>query len=91
MKEFINRTEDVVEEMMQGLAVLHPSSTRLLGHKVMVRADPEQAHVQQVAVIAGYISVGMLSAAVSEKSSLRQAVTRSSPRSRLSRKSPVRF
>jgi dihydroxyacetone kinase len=75
MKKFINRTADVVEEMMQGLAVLHPSSTRLLGHKVMVRADAEQAHDQQVAVIsgggsghepahAGYIGVGMLSAAV---------------------------
>jgi dihydroxyacetone kinase len=75
MKKFINRSEDVVEEMMQGLAVLHPSSTRLLGHKVMVRADAEQAHDQQVAVIsgggsghepahAGYIGVGMLSAAV---------------------------
>jgi triose/dihydroxyacetone kinase / FAD-AMP lyase (cyclizing) len=75
MKKFINRPEDVVEEMMQGLAVLQPSSTRLLGHKVMVRADGEQAHDQQVAVIsgggsghepahAGYIGVGMLSAAV---------------------------
>jgi dihydroxyacetone kinase len=75
MKKFINRPEDVVEEMMQGLAVLHPSSARLLGHKVMVRADAEQGHVQQVAVIAGggsghepahagYIGVGMLSAAV---------------------------
>jgi dihydroxyacetone kinase len=75
MKKFINRPEDVVEEMMQGLAVLHPSSARLLGHKVMVRADAEQAHVQQVAVIAGggsghepahagYIGIGMLSAAV---------------------------
>jgi dihydroxyacetone kinase len=53
MKKFINRPEDAVEEMMQGLAVLHPSSDRLLGHKVMVRADAEQAHVQQVAVIAG--------------------------------------
>jgi triose/dihydroxyacetone kinase / FAD-AMP lyase (cyclizing) len=53
MKKFINRPEDVAEEMMQGLAVLHPSSARLLGRKVMVRADAEQAHVQQVAVIAG--------------------------------------
>jgi triose/dihydroxyacetone kinase / FAD-AMP lyase (cyclizing) len=75
MKKFINRPEDVVEEMMQGLAVLHPSSARLSGHKVMVRADAKQAHVQQVAVIAGggsghepahagYIGIGMLSAAV---------------------------
>ena len=75
MKKFINRPEHVVEEMMQGLAVLHPSSARLLGHKVMVRADAERARDQQVAVLsgggsghepahAGYIGVGMLSAAV---------------------------
>jgi dihydroxyacetone kinase len=61
--------------MMQGLAVLHPSSARLLGHKVMVRADAERARDQQVAVFsgggsghepahAGYIGIGMLSAAV---------------------------
>jgi triose/dihydroxyacetone kinase / FAD-AMP lyase (cyclizing) len=75
MKKFINRPEDVVEEMMRGLTVLHPSSARLLGHKVMVRADAERARDQQVAVLsgggsghepahAGYIGVGMLSAAV---------------------------
>ncbi len=75
MKKFINRPEDVVEEMMQGLAVLHPSSARLLGHKVMVRADAERARDQQVAVLSGggsghepahegYIGVGMLSAVV---------------------------
>jgi dihydroxyacetone kinase len=75
MKKFINRPEDVVEEMMQGLAVLHPSSARLLGHKVMVRADAERARDQQVAILSGggsghepahegYIGVGMLNAAV---------------------------
>jgi triose/dihydroxyacetone kinase / FAD-AMP lyase (cyclizing) len=75
MKKFINRPKDVVEEMMQGLAVLHPSSARLLGHKVIARADAKQTRDQQVAVIsgggsghepahAGYIGVGMLSAAV---------------------------
>jgi dihydroxyacetone kinase len=75
MKKFINRPEDVVEEMMQGLAALYSGSIRLLGHKVMVRADAEQARDPQVAVLsgggsghepahAGYIGVGMLSAAV---------------------------
>ena len=75
MKKFINRPEDVVEEMLQGLAVLHPGSARLPGHKVMIRADAEQAREQQVAVLsgggsghepahAGYIGAGMLSAAV---------------------------
>jgi triose/dihydroxyacetone kinase / FAD-AMP lyase (cyclizing) len=55
--------------------VLHPSSARLLGHKVMVRADAERARDQQVAVLSGggsghepahegYIGIGMLSAAV---------------------------
>ena len=75
MKKFINRPEDAVEEMMQGLAVLHPSSARLFGHKVIVRADAERTRDQQVSVLSGggsghepahegYIGVGMLSAAV---------------------------
>src|SRR5271165_5278836 len=61
--------------MLQGLAVLHPGSARLAGYKVMVRADSEQARHQQVAIIsgggsghepahAGYVGVGMMSAAV---------------------------
>jgi dihydroxyacetone kinase len=75
MKKFINRPEDVVEEMLQGLVVLYPGSARLAGHKVIVRADAEHARDQQVAVIsgggsghepahAGFVGVGMLSAAV---------------------------
>ena len=75
MKKFINRPEDVVEEMLQGLVMLHPSSARLLGHKVIVRADAEQVRDRQVAVLsgggsghepahAGYVGAGMLSAAV---------------------------
>src|SRR5260370_7031964 len=75
MKKFINRPDDVVEEMLRGLVLFHPGSARLSGHKVMVRKDTEQARDQQVAVLsgggsghepahAGYIGVGMLSAAV---------------------------
>jgi dihydroxyacetone kinase len=75
MKKFINRPEDVVEEMLQGLSVLHPGSVRLFGHKVMIRADEEQDRDRQVAILsgggsghepahAGYIGAGMLSAAV---------------------------
>ena len=75
MKKFINHPEHAVEEMLQGLAVLHPGSARLPGHKVMVRADAGQSRDRQVAVIsgggsghepahAGYIGSGMLSAAV---------------------------
>jgi dihydroxyacetone kinase len=75
MKKFINRPEDVVQEMLQGLMVLHPGSTALLGHKVVVRANKGQAIDSQVSVISGggsghepahvgYIGEGMLSAAV---------------------------
>lgn len=75
MKKFINRPEDVVEEMLQGLVVLHPGSIRLPGHKALIRADAEQVRNQQVAILsgggsghepahAGYIGAGMLSAAV---------------------------
>ncbi len=73
--KIVNRPADVVEEMLQGLSVLHPGSVRLLGHKVMLRADAAQSRDAQVAVIsgggsghepahAGYIGRGMLSAAV---------------------------
>src|ERR1700722_16686612 len=73
MKKFINRPENVVEEMLQGLTVLQPGCIRLLGHKVLIRA--EQARERHVAVLsgggsghepahAGYIGAGMLSAAV---------------------------
>jgi triose/dihydroxyacetone kinase / FAD-AMP lyase (cyclizing) len=75
MKKFINRPEDVVQEMLQGLMVLHAGSTALLGHKVVVRANKGQAIDSQVSVISGggsghepahvgYIGEGMLSAAV---------------------------
>jgi dihydroxyacetone kinase len=75
MKKFINRPEDVVEEMLQGLVVLHPGSIRLPGHKALIRSDAEQVRNHQVAILsgggsghepahAGYIGAGMLSAAV---------------------------
>src|SRR5215475_11036768 len=75
MKKFINCPENVVEEMLQGLAVLRPGLERLQGHKVMIRADADKVRNQQVAIIsgggsghepahAGYVGAGMLSAAV---------------------------
>jgi dihydroxyacetone kinase len=75
MKKLINRPEDVVEEMVLGLAVLQPGCARLPGHKALIRADAAQAIEKQVAVLsgggsghepahAGYIGAGMLSAAI---------------------------
>ena len=37
MKKFINHPENVVEEMLQGLVVLHPGLVRLPGHKALIR------------------------------------------------------
>jgi dihydroxyacetone kinase len=75
MKKFLNRPENAVEEMLQGLAVLSPGVMRLPDHKVIFRADAEQVRDRQVAVIsgggsghepahAGYVGAGMLSASV---------------------------
>jgi dihydroxyacetone kinase len=75
MKKLINRPEDAVEEMLQGVSVLQPGSVRLRGHKAMLREDAEQIRDQQVAIIsgggsghepahAGYVGAGMLTAAV---------------------------
>jgi triose/dihydroxyacetone kinase / FAD-AMP lyase (cyclizing) len=75
MKKFINRPQDVVEEMLQGLVVLYPGCVRLPGHNVLIRADANPATASQVAILsgggsghepahAGYIGAGMLSAAV---------------------------
>ena len=75
MKKFINRPENAVEEMLEGLAVLNPGMRLLPRHKVMVRADADDLRDKQVAIIsgggsghepahAGYIGAGMLSAGV---------------------------
>jgi triose/dihydroxyacetone kinase / FAD-AMP lyase (cyclizing) len=75
MKKFINRPENAVEEMLQGMTVLSPGLDRLPGHRVMFRADAQQIRDKRVAIIsgggsghepahAGYIGEGMLSAGV---------------------------
>jgi dihydroxyacetone kinase len=75
MKKLINRPEDAVEEMIEGLAAAYPGLQRLSGHTVLIRADLPGAAERPVAVIsgggsghepahAGYVGRGMLSAAV---------------------------
>lgn len=99
MKKFINRPENAVEEMLQGLAVLRPGLVRLSGHKVMFRADAEQIRNQQIAIIsgggsghepapAGYIGAGMLSAGVAGEVLPRQIPTPFLLLSKRSRESP---
>jgi triose/dihydroxyacetone kinase / FAD-AMP lyase (cyclizing) len=75
MKKLINRPEDVVEEMVEGLAAAFPGLRRLPGQTVLVRSDLAQHADRPVAVIsgggsghepahAGYVGRGMLAAAV---------------------------
>jgi len=75
MKKFINRPEDAVEEMLQGMHLIRPDLIRLTHRKVLVRGDIESVRDRQITLIsgggsghepahAGYIGDGMLSAAV---------------------------
>lgn len=75
MKKLINNPTRVVEEMVEGLAAIHPGLRRLAGESVLVRADADDARSRQVGLIAGggsghepahagYVGRGMLSAAV---------------------------
>src|SRR3954471_22399193 len=75
MKKLINRPQEVVEEMVEGLVAVYPGLCRLPGHTVLVRADAPAAAARPVPVIsgggsghepahAGYVGRGMLSAAV---------------------------
>src|SRR5438105_771714 len=75
MKKLINRPQQVVEEMVEGLVAVYPGLRRLTGHTVLIRSDLLDAGSRPVAVIsgggsghepahAGYVGRGMLSAAV---------------------------
>src|SRR5437660_212411 len=75
MKKLINNPTAVVEEMIEGLALVYPGLRRLPGHTVLVQADLPAAAERPVAVIsgggsghepahAGYVGRGMLAAAV---------------------------
>ncbi len=75
VKKLINRPEDVVREMTEGLLALYPELTRVPGHYVLQRWNVSAASNQQVALIsgggsghepahAGFIGEGMLTAAV---------------------------
>lgn len=73
MKKIINRTEQVVEDMLAGMTEAHPDRVRRLdGYHVILRRDPEHGKVALVSgggsghepAHAGYVGPGMLDAAV---------------------------
>src|ERR1700761_5089778 len=75
MKKLINRPEQVVPEMLEGLLAVHPHLSLLANHNVLLRSDANEIRERQVAIIsgggsghepahAGYVGPGMLSAGV---------------------------
>jgi triose/dihydroxyacetone kinase / FAD-AMP lyase (cyclizing) len=75
IKKLINRPDQVVAEMIEGLVAVYPGLARLPGRNVIVRSDALSARERQVALVsgggsghepahAGYVGRGMLSAAV---------------------------
>ena len=74
MKKLINRPEQAVREMLEGLVAIYPHLSLLAHHNVLLRSDAQEMRERQVAVIsgggsghepahAGYVGSGMLSAA----------------------------
>ena len=81
MKKLINRPEDLVAEMLEGIAACYPGLARLEGWPVIVASD-RQPDAPLVALIsgggsghepahAGYVGAGMLTAAVAGAVSVR--------------------
>ncbi len=75
MKKLINKTADVVDEMLDGTIAGYGGIARLAGRNVLLRADAEEVRERQVALVSGggsghepahfgYIGAGMLNAAV---------------------------
>ena len=75
MKKLINRPDQILDEMLDGLLALYPNLSRLAGQNVLLRSDFEERRDEQVSIIsgggsghepahAGFIGSGMLSAAV---------------------------
>jgi dihydroxyacetone kinase-like protein len=73
MKKFINRPEDIVRELLEGLALSHPNQVRLVGHNLIARARPKPAGKVGVVTLggsghepglSGFVGEGMLDVSV---------------------------
>jgi dihydroxyacetone kinase-like protein len=73
MKKFINRPEDIVGELLEGLALSHPNQVRLVGHNLIARARPKPAGKVGVVTLggsghepglSGFVGEGMLDVSV---------------------------
>jgi len=73
MKKFINKPEDLVKELLEGLALAHPRQVRLAGSNLVVRARPKAKGKVGVVTLggsghepalSGFVGEGMLDISV---------------------------
>jgi dihydroxyacetone kinase-like protein len=73
MKKFINRPEDIVPELLEGLALAHPNQVRLVGNNLVARAKPKSPGKVGVVTLggsghepglSGFVGEGMLDVSV---------------------------
>jgi phosphoenolpyruvate---glycerone phosphotransferase subunit DhaK len=73
MKKFINRPEDIVPELLEGLALSHPKQVRIVGNNLIVRATPKAAGKVGLVTLggsghepglSGFVGYGMLDVSV---------------------------
>jgi dihydroxyacetone kinase-like protein len=73
MKKFINRTEDIVPELLEGLALSHPNQVQLVGSNLVARATPKAPGKVGVVTLggsghepglSGFVGYGMLDVSV---------------------------
>jgi phosphoenolpyruvate---glycerone phosphotransferase subunit DhaK len=73
MKKFINRPEDIVRELLEGLALAHPKQVQLVGSNLVARAKPKDAGKVGVVTLggsghepglSGFVGAGMVDVSV---------------------------
>ena len=73
MKKFINRPENIVPELLEGLALAFPDKVRLVGSKLIARAVPKAKNKVALVTLggsghepglSGFVGEGMLDASV---------------------------
>src|SRR5262245_59907344 len=69
MKKFINAPQDIVRELLEGMALAHPGQVRLAGSNIVARARPKAAGKVALVTLggsghepglSGFVGYGML-------------------------------
>ncbi len=73
MKKFINRPDDIVSELLEGLALSHPNQVRLVGNNLVARTTPKASGKVGIVTLggsghepglSGFVGYGMLDVSV---------------------------